>query len=317
MARRGLLNSKALPMAKKAIPPILPGPSGEDGSRAFARCYWVVLEEGQAIDADRLLRKFARSRDEHDFIQRGTQLRLTHPQWDERKDVFSAAIFKSRRSGFPSVLRKKGVGKLGLKLDESLAYATCFAYSPTLGIAIAYVSQNGPTPRHIGAFVGELGFPGKIVVREVFRADVQERIEDASCITKASMKLEGIPQDSPPEDEPLLFPAFELARLFEGFDVTVTVSIGKSKNKSLALEAIKAMAGRCYMSRPDYMSELKLTTEEIETAAMAVLNVFSPFLDFVLQVIDTEREVNREDCRLKLIDLLVNHVPKVRKQNAP
>jgi hypothetical protein len=284
--------------------------------QAKAYCFWVLPKDGNAEDLSEALRQFARKEKPLELISAIGRIQVTEAHWRKAGDsqVFTATAFRIRINGFPSVIGDEGPERLDIPDSTGLGEAACFAIDPVQGIAVVQFVQNGPRHSIIPSVLEKLGFPHEVQVEPVLRSDMIERLQRTRLVQSLDFKLRDVSAPSKlAEAGPPVEWAIALANAVDGADIQVKVSVGNRK-KGLALDVVKRAMGFLHGLHSTQVEKLQLLASESEDRKCETLDLLNARIEIELDVAESFRALDREDCQRKLVAALKEVLPAIRKQ---
>jgi hypothetical protein len=283
---------------------------------AKAHFFHVLPQEGNAAEITELLRKFAKKKKPLDLIRTAREVQVCEPRWHKvgQDEVFTATAFWVRTTALPALVGAGDPRQLEIPADTGLGEPMCFAYDPVQAIAAVTAAPQGPGPSVIASFLGEIGFPHKVVIEPVIRADILEALQKKKYVASFAYKLKGIHNSRKLSTAGLpVEKTIELADTVGGNDVGVEISVGVEK-QGLAVEIVKATARRLYELQGTQVVGLKVRGAEVLGQKCETLDLIKARLEAKVSVTDASRELDRKGLQLELVRVLKEVVPGSRKQ---
>jgi hypothetical protein len=284
--------------------------------RGKANCFEIWPEEGNSEHVLEALMKAARKRKPIEFHHHDQRIMVYEQDIDSfaELDVYTASAFRVRDRAYPSIVDSAGVKPLLLPDNEGLGELMCVAIAPIAGRAAILCSPNGPTPSSLHSFFEEIRFPHKMRIEPILRTDMKERLERARFVQSMEFKIKDAPgahnlqRAGAPVER-----AIELADSVGGVDISVTVSMG-GREGSLATRVVKKCAEFLVDADAAHVKRLVLNASEAEDVKCQQLDLLNARVEFVLELAEDARGIDRADCKRQLIEILKEQLPGVEKR---
>lgn len=268
-----------------------------------AHLFWVIPSQGTPEEMKRLVRDYCEDPDALEFTIRESRFLAKEAQWHAGRSVFTMSVFKIRESDLPVKVGPNGeVESLDLEEDDDLGEPIVFAYYPDLEVCIVQDNHTGPRHPVVREVLRSIGHDAPIHMSPVLRRDMMERLEDARIIRALEFTL-----TSPQQLQDLRAAGQPVGRALQmlgdlgGVNVSVRVSMGHQRGS--LLDGVKGVAQRLVDFGDTELSTLKVSASAGQEAPVEQLDMLNARVSGEFDVNFNGREMDRADCRRKLLNL--------------
>ena len=281
----------------------------------WAQCFEVLLQDGTAEDVRDLLMRCPRKKKPVRFGYRGSEHVLYDAHWHtvNGTGVFTATVFKVRSDTLPSAVGPDGPSRLPIDDDTGVADPMCFAYDPVAGKAVTLSVANAARGRAIEPFLGALGFAPEVIVNPLIWPNMMKRLEKTSLIHSLTFEMQRIrgASDLRRADE-TLEDALRLGDSYGADNLKIELSMTVKKKESLAVDVVKKACRVLYDMRGARVKTLKLSALEEDDEKLHTLDLIKAQIEFPVEVVENDRQIDCGDCQEKLATILTEKLPNVR-----
>jgi hypothetical protein len=281
------------------------------GKRAKAHAFSVIPRSGTPEEIVALLRKFVRNKVRIEFSCDTGSYSAGDAHFVGRpgQEVFTATIYRLRGTGLPSVIDGTNASPLQLPSGSNLGEPMSFAYDPHREAAVAEQANYGPRATVIRTFLEEIDFQSYVDIKPKIRENMLDRLR----VTRVFRTMDYSVKHSP--DSAALWAAGEPFKAasdamdsISALRAHVVLSMGNTPG-SLDAQAVKDCVLNVLREKDTNLTSLKLRVEDEETGSLAILDMLGGRVEYDIELKESGREWDREDCRRQLADYLREHGP--------
>ena len=275
--------------------------------------FWVVPSEGSPEDMRQLVSGLDEDLEDKHFSQGLTNFRATEFVWDEDSGAFTATVFKVREQGLPSALDDEdGATPLPIDDDTSLGEPMVFAYFPDYEAVIVQYNHNGPRHTTVANVLNQLGHPTPIYISPIINDETLDRLDDVNVFRTLEYSMKSPKQRSELKAvDASVGKALDLMAELGGVNLSVKVTMGHEKG---SLKRIKSIAKKLVDFGDTDVGTLKVNARVNDETAMEHLDLLKARIESPFNAVMNGRELDRDDCRIKLIALFESRQEEIEAQ---
>lgn len=222
----------------------------------------------------------------------GQTFQLTDPQWRDDDGIFTATMWRVRKTNLPSVRKEGGMEEVGGELAESASTA----FAPQHKLSLVQYNHSGPRHNLFATFLEAIGIKGPVSLTAVVHENALERMQHSAIVRRIEYTLGDI-QDEAPLRGAGLGGIIDALRAVKGTTIKVEISLGHTKG-SLGEQAKHIAQSLSEMATG--VRTVKAGVQEKEDKATEMLDLLGGRLFIDLNIPESGRELDRAVCRDRL-----------------